>query len=1149
MGERVTTPFNQLYLPGAEGRYTKYTIATVTPGTATQITTFNKHGLYKTDIINIYNNGTQPYFNYIDFNPTVIDGNNFTIPVDTTSYTVLCSDGYVVKRSSIVGPPRREQDYNDVALSVTPTTDRYITIEKQKNTLDLQSEVDLSLLGIPREEQQSTQIEEVTKYGIDNRIWKFRSGTTYGNDNWWFGSGYQLIDTNVPLFRQNYKGVGVEFIPNTSSIMLYANMAPYTAPIDNTLNSLYPGNWSNGEAFATLESIRPFKYLPGRVNSFTFGVRAVVDNLSSIPDSVYQDSYQAAGAGAYPYRPSGNIARWGVGNSTDTYYFEISGNAQTGSKSEVVFSVNRRKYYKGDRYTSSEPWYTGDGRNPFGNFSLTREYPDDPFFCVNLDKTFIDPTNEVQELTRVLQKDFSQDKVDGTGKSGAKIDLTKVTMLKIDFSWYGAIGARFYAYLPTKHNNAEWILLHELVSSNTFSTPALQNPVMYIKYMTKARAGANVRLYKYGVSAYIEGGEAGTKQQRTIYNPEPKIINNTPRPILGISTVPVIPSAQGENIPNQKVIYPTKFNISTTADCIVEMVWKPTKALIHGITKGHILTGVSTEVPDITATILPNTDFKAISGEFANYVVGGNSSNVVDYIGARIYESINNNIPQTNPYRTNSAIFNTYVSAVSTHRVTNDVLWLTQPLTGFPVSLTNYLKPNSYTNYVGIPLPFRFEQLDRQAISNETFSGNLQYTVAAARLDNATGYASIPSLSASPAFTLGQYFLRNYITELSGVAFTATLTSVAVTTRQPHLLTPGDTATYFINSKNDVTRFKPGLVDVARTSCFLSATRIVSPNTFVAAVTGVTSFNNTPQTPLTFKVIDQFLPITETPYIVLNRIPDYIPQTNISYSGITDVRGFTAPAYQGGSFGVTNLNYTQRPGNFVAGVTPLTAIAAQFFTYGSRYVDFGTPANTDSTPITFNVNNLPVNSERTAQDPFRLLFSATNYSDGSNGIKDVIVANDFFNLRKQVTYPVNWTPLSSIRISTPSTLRKAGLSAFYAPGSIPGDLPPNFAEAFPGCGAAIDIQSSQPIYYKNWLSDYWAQFSSPRNVVSFRLGANQDYILDISQYFGQVKEFLSNYGTTADLNAIAWNSIYFVGRTIRPNDTGTVTAGISWDEQ
>ena len=110
------------------------------------------------------------------------------------------------------------------------------------------------------------------------------------------------------------------------------------------------------------------------------------------------------------------------------------------------------------------------------------------------------------------------------------LDFTKVTMYKVDFSWYGAVGALFLAYVPVKNNEARWVRVHHLRASNQLKVSSLGNatlPITYIVYgggnQNRNGVANNLRLassfsygsgsehiVKYGASYYIDGGDRGT---------------------------------------------------------------------------------------------------------------------------------------------------------------------------------------------------------------------------------------------------------------------------------------------------------------------------------------------------------------------------------------------------------------------------------------------------------------------------------------------------------------------------------------------------------------------------------------------------------------------------------------------------------------
>jgi len=111
-----------------------------------------------------------------------------------------------------------------------------------------------------------------------------------------------------------------------------------------------------------------------------------------------------------------------------------------------------------------------------------------------------------------------------------KFDFTKVTMLKIEFSWYGAVGALFLAYVPVENGEARWVRVHHLRASNQMKISSLGNatlPITYTVYgggdeqslglldedVTSDQgygAPGSDNIIKYGASYYIDGGDRGT---------------------------------------------------------------------------------------------------------------------------------------------------------------------------------------------------------------------------------------------------------------------------------------------------------------------------------------------------------------------------------------------------------------------------------------------------------------------------------------------------------------------------------------------------------------------------------------------------------------------------------------------------------------
>ena len=119
------------------------------------------------------------------------------------------------------------------------------------------------------------------------------------------------------------------------------------------------------------------------------------------------------------------------------------------------------------------------------------------------------------------------------------LDFTKVTMYKIEFSWYGAVGALFLAYVPVSNGEARWVRVHHLRASNQLKVSSLGNatlPITYLVYgggnpnrfgyanskriqSTSNYGSSSEHIVKYGASYYIDGGDRGTVKLFSHGNP------------------------------------------------------------------------------------------------------------------------------------------------------------------------------------------------------------------------------------------------------------------------------------------------------------------------------------------------------------------------------------------------------------------------------------------------------------------------------------------------------------------------------------------------------------------------------------------------------------------------------------------------------
>ena len=438
-----------------------------------------------------------------------------------------------------------------------------VRVENQQIT-----EVSLSLLGIPRAEVALGIFADVTTYDINRNEWQ---------------SGGRL---------------GTAVASGTTTHVAAESAAKVACSATNS-NQI-------------LSSKRFFRYQPGRVSSATFGVRMTV---STDPT---------------------DLKKWGAFDSNDGYYLEVQGGSQTGDDKDFnVYAVRRTSAFAA--YSSFAPNSAlGDIGTIGSDIVIKRDglyYVHAGMYDKSLRagagvtiggtsaQAFIVPTTyQYTYEYRVPRKYFSSDRLDGLtrtqyyadqvpGKSSFSVsiggtadapvatytngdavedadgnvvsdtslwdlDFSRVTMYKIEYSWYGAVGAKFLAYVPDQDDpsQARWVAVHHLRVSNQLTTPSLGNPTLPISYYVQKASSANeVALYKYGASYYIDGGDKGTIVARSIANASDRSITISGQALLALQVKSTINS-----IRNRMQVYPTRLSIGVDGRAVVSLVKNPT---------------------------------------------------------------------------------------------------------------------------------------------------------------------------------------------------------------------------------------------------------------------------------------------------------------------------------------------------------------------------------------------------------------------------------------------------------------------------------------------------------------------------------------------------------------------------------------------
>lgn len=386
------------------------------------------------------------------------------------------------------------------------------------------------------------------------------SGAITNSSNFYdvsYGDNLQLAFDEIERFTLIYQDIiGGNFKSPDPSFNLVSNDI-YKGILASS-ETTRPGYTNLSNYFGVLESKQTFRYQPGRISGFTFGVRANTDKTVN-----------------------SSFIEWGCSNSTDQYMFQIRGSQ---------FNIVRR---------STVPLPNDIVVNRLGMTVEDQKliYPDG-----------LDNSKQLYELV-IPRDNFNGDKLDGSGPSGYIINSQNVTMYKIEFGWYGAIGAKFYAYIPVGNNEARWVLLHTLVIENGIGKPCLENPEFKFKYFLRVRDTATLRepmyIFKYGASYYIDGGDEGTSRLNSKFSEPKEYSENTA--VIGIIPKEGILNQDGQFIKNQQIAYPYTLNVRT--DNPVKLTVKN----IIGSPEGHhfcyspsIHNGISENSKQVELTVNPN---------------------------------------------------------------------------------------------------------------------------------------------------------------------------------------------------------------------------------------------------------------------------------------------------------------------------------------------------------------------------------------------------------------------------------------------------------------------------------------------------------------------------------------------------------------
>jgi len=334
----------------------------------------------------------------------------------------------------------------------------------------------------------------------------------YGTD---IQDSFNQIERWTYLYNRIVDGDAVFPLITNAPTPDFTLTAEYAAVRSFLSSRARPGGSSTAENFAILQSQKTFRYQPGRASGFTFGVRQQTDTSSNA-----------------------NFIEWGCSNDTDEYMFQLRGSEFNIIRRSTIQMPDALLVRQGLEATDQ-------GSSPVSAKGVTAGEP--------LWETIIPRTK------------FNGDSMLGSGKSGYILSFEDVTMYKIEFSWYGAIGAKFYAYAPAAVGEARWILMHTFVIENGLGKPVLNNPDFKFKYLLYAANTATLKypiyLYKYGSSYYVDGGDEGTINLTSVTADSKQFTTRTP--IIGILPKQEIRNTDGIGLANFKKAYPSTLSVTS----------------------------------------------------------------------------------------------------------------------------------------------------------------------------------------------------------------------------------------------------------------------------------------------------------------------------------------------------------------------------------------------------------------------------------------------------------------------------------------------------------------------------------------------------------------------------------------------------------
>lgn len=142
--------------------------------------------------------------------------------------------------------------------------------------------------------------------------------------------------------------------------------------------------------------------------------------------------------------------------------------------------------------------------------------------------------------TIILQDNFNQDPLDGTGPSGFVLNPSRLNLFRLSFGWLGASPIKFQIL----NTNGKWITFHEISRNNQFFVPNVRNP--YLPMTAQVNKNGGAQSVQIGTSGWNGGiiGEPSNVSSRyfSIAAGAAAVANTTEQHVLTLRNKPTFQS-------------------------------------------------------------------------------------------------------------------------------------------------------------------------------------------------------------------------------------------------------------------------------------------------------------------------------------------------------------------------------------------------------------------------------------------------------------------------------------------------------------------------------------------------------------------------------------------------------------------------------